>query len=453
MAIKDNPSDWWQREKQRVMTRVFIFLLLLLLLIAYFYYVAREGKIGVIHGVNFDTSKYIAFVRKDDTGSFALYAIQADGTDLRRLTTIDNHSNKSHPAWTQDGKSLLFATNAGDNQVYQIYILGDGPPTKLTYGSGNKSDPVTAADGKTAAFITQGAVKTVTLTGDNVLQVLPPPRAGNETEGSESTGESESGPFLSASFGSDGVSIAGVQDISNQIITFKQSGPSDKQRVRAMPIDQQIVAFPAGASHPYVVAQGHEVSFAWEPTGSRLACSYTEFPMMDDKGAPIDGKNRPIIDEKTPLYPVSGIRIFSFQDGKMQAKPILAALGYSIEPKNLTWSPDGIKIVFESWRLKGPGIRENAGLVLMDITPMLDSGKYPQLDTTNLNSVQYVIKATPDAIPQNPRWSPDGKRLLYELVKSNGKRDLWVINSDGTNPFNLTKGDGDNYEGAWSPAK
>jgi Tol biopolymer transport system component len=51
-----------------------------------------------------------------------------------------------------------------------------------------------------------------------------------------------------------------------------------------------------------------------------------------------------------------------------------------------------------------------------------------------------------------PRWSPDGSRLLYELILPNGKHDLCVINKDFTNPINLTKGVGDNTQGVWSPA-
>jgi len=54
--------------------------------------------------------------------------------------------------------------------------------------------------------------------------------------------------------------------------------------------------------------------------------------------------------------------------------------------------------------------------------------------------------------PQMPRWSPDGSRLLYEVAKSNGTRDLWVVNADGTNPLNLTKSlEGNKSQAVWAP--
>jgi Tol biopolymer transport system component len=67
------------------------------------------------------------------------------------------------------------------------------------------------------------------------------------------------------------------------------------------------------------------------------------------------------------------------------------------------------------------------------------------------DSIKCDVPAGPEGLPQNPRWSPDGSRLLYEMQRPDGKHDLWVINSDGTNRLNLTKGQGDKTDGAWSP--
>jgi eukaryotic-like serine/threonine-protein kinase len=56
-----------------------------------------------------------------------------------------------------------------------------------------------------------------------------------------------------------------------------------------------------------------------------------------------------------------------------------------------------------------------------------------------------------------PRWSPDGKRLLY--VADGGKdsfgnnlgQDLWIINTDGTGNMDVTHSPGDDTDPAWSP--
>ncbi|HMK09406.1 MAG TPA: protein kinase, partial [Anaerolineales bacterium] len=58
---------------------------------------------------------------------------------------------------------------------------------------------------------------------------------------------------------------------------------------------------------------------------------------------------------------------------------------------------------------------------------------------------------------QNPRWSPDGRRILYSRpggVDQYGNDlglDLFVINADGTNETNLTNSVGDDTLGRWAP--
>ena len=170
---------------------------------------------------------------------------------------------------------------------------------------------------------------------------------------------------------------------------------------------------------------------------------------------------------------ISGIRLWSFPPpsettlrdvlgatdptpNKKLPKPVavnlFAGLGYSVEPKHIAWSPDGSKMAFETWRLKGEGDRELRGIVVMDTK--LDSSTPQGIVVTldMVDSMRYMVAAGPAGLPQNPRWAPDGSRLLYELQRPDGKHDLWIINADGTNPINLTKGQGDNTDGVWSPA-
>jgi Tol biopolymer transport system component len=58
---------------------------------------------------------------------------------------------------------------------------------------------------------------------------------------------------------------------------------------------------------------------------------------------------------------------------------------------------------------------------------------------------------------ENPRWSPDGRRILYTKpggVDSNGNDlglDLFVINADGSGEQNLTQSVGDDTLGRWAP--
>jgi Tol biopolymer transport system component len=431
--------DWWEREKRRRQTRMLIFLVLMLLLIGYFYWVSSWGRIGTVHGVNFDTTNYIAFVRlqekerPDSKGKetiTTLCAVRADGSDLRPLTAPEDTSNKFDPAWTIDGKTLLYASNKNDSRVTQIYALGEGGPQQLTYGTGNKFAPIASPDGTHVAFVTQGAVKTVLLNGNDVYQVMPPPRSGNApTDDSEVAAariESEPhGAFRYARFSQDGKSIAGVQDLS---------GDQNPVDLGAMsPGDQVARAIAPGGSRALMLDTGHEVNIAWEPNGARLACSFTELQATDPN--------------KKPVL-LSGIRLWSFDSPeKPTPRPLLTCFGNSLAPKNIDWSPDGTKMAFEGWRLKGEGERELGGIIVLSM-----SQPGIRITPEDVNIVRYMIPVTAAGRPHDPHWSPDGSRLLYEVTRPDGGNDLCIINADGTNPINLTKGVGNNTEAVWSPA-
>ncbi len=443
--------DWWQREKQRRLLRVLIFLGCVVGLIAYYYYLSANGLTGVVSGVNFDTKNYVAFVRDDGKGHTDLYAIKTDGTGLRRLTSESDNSTKSHPVWTLEGKSLLYAANLEDSHITQIYMLGNGQPVRLTYGTGNKSWPVISPDGQHAAFISQGAIKSVYLNGKDVEQLMPQPRNSNATGASESgqvLAELQ-GPFLNASFSSDGSGIAGVQDCTDE---------SSAQTSDRIGIENVVSCIPPGGGPTIQLNSGRELSIAWEKAGNRIACSFTELhapnkAVMNDPSATAsykDWQNLTKQDKDTTL--VSGIQIFTFTGKKPTSQNVFTGLGYSIEPKNIAWSPDSNRMAFEGWRLTGENERELSGIAVQVLnTDAATNGVV--VDPQHMDGFQYIVQSSADGKPQNPRWSPDSQHLLFEMLRPDGKRDLWSINADGTNKLNLTKGVGDNFDASWAPTK
>lgn len=100
-------------------------------------------------------------------------------------------------------------------------------------------------------------------------------------------------------------------------------------------------------------------------------------------------------------------------------------------PGKLAWSPDGRQIAFEVWTLE-------------DGVPNLPVGIY----AINAYGGRPHVALKGDA--REPTWSPDGKQLAC-TVMSNEERDIWRVNADGTGAVNLTKGQGDSYNPAWSP--
>ncbi len=137
---------------------------------------SRSGKLGIHQGlairpdsllpvlvdsgVNLDPAlspdrTRIAFSsnRRSREGNYDLYVMDADGSNIRRLTTA--RGVDSHPAWTPDGARLVFTSTR--NGVPQIYIMpadsADAEPHPLTTSAGGNQDPVVSPDGRTIAFV------------------------------------------------------------------------------------------------------------------------------------------------------------------------------------------------------------------------------------------------------------------------------------------------------------
>jgi TolB protein len=434
----DALPDWWQREKRRRQTRILIFLILLLILIAFFYWVSARGRIGRVNGVNFDTANYVAFVNQDKDGNLSLFAVRGDGNDLRRLTPPEDKSNKADPVWTMDGKSLLYSSNKIDSQTTQIYILGSGEPVQLTYGTGNKFTPAISADRKTAAFISQGAVKIVYLNGNEVRQLMPPPQSSSaNTDGSAPSGYAEPrGPFLKAAFSQDGRGIAGIQSMSGELNPTDVGQTKIGEEIYTVKLgDQAVRVLHPDGDKALTLDTGKEVSFSWAANELRIATSYADVEL--------EGKN------KQSRY-FSGIHIWGFEGPEKLSAPrsVLMAFEKTIHPKNIAWSPDGRYIAFECWQIKNDEEKVLLGIAVADAnhTAVIR-------DQKDVKAIPFLVPTTPEGTPRNPRWSPDGSRMLYELSLSAGGQDICIINTDGTNPINLTRGKvpGYNSQAVWAP--
>jgi TolB protein len=64
------------------------------------------------------------------------------------------------------------------------------------------------------------------------------------------------------------------------------------------------------------------------------------------------------------------------------------------------------------------------------------------------------LTSSPTEIDEYPAWSPDGRKIIYASTKgvphASESRALWVMNADGSNKKQLTRGAGDMYP-AWAP--
>lgn len=120
--------------------------------------------------------QWIAFQNYDAEGNYRLWVVKPDGAELRRVTG-GPHDDRE-PAWTPDSRSLVFASDRGNDGQYKIWrvSLAGTDYAALTTGPGAESNPAVSPDGKQLAFVAGAAIHTKRIDGGE-----PPMRVATGT--------------------------------------------------------------------------------------------------------------------------------------------------------------------------------------------------------------------------------------------------------------------------------
>ena len=119
-------------------------------------------------------------------GSYDLFLMDADGGNLRRLTT--DPGAEGEPAWTPDGTRLIYTSTASGGRPQLYELRPDGRPARaITAEPGGNHSPAVSTDGKSIAFIS---------TRDGNQEVYLMPVDGGVARRVTRTGQRESQPNL-----------------------------------------------------------------------------------------------------------------------------------------------------------------------------------------------------------------------------------------------------------------
>lgn len=155
---------------------------------------------------------------------------------------------------------------------------------------------------------------------------------------------------------------------------------------------------------------------AWSPKGDKIAFRCVHY----SRSARIDEVvNRPI----SPVIAVTSRICVMNADGSSQERLNRHRCG-DADP---SWSPDGSKIVFSSYRDGNRSIHMMNG----------DGSQLRWITIDDYSNMQ-------------PAWSPDGSQVAFSSYRG-GQWDIYVMDADGSNLTRVTNARGSDAEPAWSP--
>lgn len=323
------------------------------------------------------------------------------GPPLVRLT--DNVADDHQPDVSPDGRHIVFATNrdGGKGEIYVMDADG-GHPRNLTNDPANDDTPAWSPDGARIAYQSdrRGPIEIFVMNADGSAPI-PIARGGR------------------AAWSPDGKRLAyqGVVDGHSEIFTVDRHG-----------------------GMPYRVTSDREFDGdpTWSPDGTELAFTSAKNERMQIDVMRLDGSGRTTLthagNNSLPSWSADGRILFtSDRDGTaamyvMEADGTLQHRVVDGDGAEGGWWPGGGAIVFQSER------DGNSEIYRVRLTREPDG------------AVRLTRHVGDDDFPT---WSRDGRAIAFESNRD-GRPNVFVMEADGGNVRNLSRGAVTDVQPAWS---
>jgi Tol biopolymer transport system component/serine/threonine protein kinase len=328
-----------------------------------------------------------------DWSSTELFIANADGSNPRRLT--HNKIADVNSTWSQDGKKITFTTLPGIDWIKGAICIinADGSGlARLTDQSLQSQFSSWSPDGTRIAFSVVGnpsAIYVMNADGRNQLKLTD-----------IATG------LLGHSWAPDGKKIAYATDYEGNFdIYVINSDPSHQTNLtHHMAEDMWPRWSPDGKKIAFISNREGKMSlYVMNPDGSEQRKVLNDVPGQEVSWSP-DGKRFAFCRKVLDHYDI----YLANADGG----DVVRLLGSAANTGGSQWSPDGRSIVFTQ-----------------------DQDGYQQLYAIDLESRAMARLSNSQEHEFQHSFSPDGKQIVFTRSRDRGvQQDIWVMNSDGSNP-------------------
>jgi Tol biopolymer transport system component/DNA-binding winged helix-turn-helix (wHTH) protein len=385
------------------------------------------------------------------------------------------------PAFSPDGREIAFVWDGPERKRHDVYVqlVGADTPLRLTNSkSGVLGAPAWSPDGREIAFIRcdgmndgvyavpalGGAERKLTIVG--CLHTLP----------SQLTWLSDGSEMLMTDFCSApesfGLVLFSLATGAKQCLTHFGSSNEPNEDIFKFSLspDGRTVAFTAPADSSYSEVYTIPVSGGAPrrlTSNAQPGCStVTDLGCIGLMWTP-DGKSIVFTSQRStlpsPWHVAAG-------GGPMERETTYPAVGsFSKDGRRLVYSEQTNAEPLAIWRADlagegGPLLGKSALIVSQyderDAQPSPDGDRIVWMSSRSGFS-EIWMSGTKSAIPfqlthlagysGTPRWSPDGKWIVFDTLPLNGKNvQICVVDSEGRNLHSITSGPYDNAVPSWS---
>jgi len=336
--------------------------------------------------------------------------------------------DKRSPALSPDGERVAYSWQGPDDDSVNIYLKAVGAgtrPIRLTDHPSQEQFPAWSPDGRQIAFVREG--------DDGAAIYTMPSLGGQEKKLIDVVGMVRTGTGIYAlpvlSWSPDGQWIA---------LSEKPSEDEPARPVR--------VAVASGEKHPVAPSTGGEWFYpSYSPDGSLLAIVGGPIWSNDVWVQPVDGGEPRRLTHGQYFYcgrPAwtsdgSAILVSCIVQG------VTRALGVSLE------GGDPEPVTGLGRNVRDPSVRGDR-MVYMDGADLaMDIWTAPGRAAGSPGGAprRFVPSTLWD---MSPAYSPDGRTVAFQSSRT-GVASVWVCNSDGSSPVQLTTLDGSSGTPRWSP--